>query len=333
MENSRPFFSIIVPVYNSEEYLSDTIKSVSAQAFKSFELLLINDGSTDGSEKIAEDFIKTDKRIKLFNKENGGVSSARNEGINNATGEYLIFIDSDDKLGKDALSEIFNQATCKIDLMVANAYCEGVGSEKIRNVLFRKEICYQNISLEETKERCQNLSSMCIGIYRREFLIKQGLLVDENLTSAEDTDFFFSSLLAAQSVKIIECELFEYRHNEDSVSNNLSYKQIRDVMCVCRKYLRLLVEDKIKGINQDKAITFFTEKYLQFSVKIGNCQVKEEKKELLDALSKDLELLKKATVHKKLLRLYQRSLSILGPRISVFVFCTGLDMKKRIRND
>jgi len=93
---SQKTFSIIIPVYNVEGYLSQCLHSILNQTFTDFELLLVNDGSTDASLKICNDFKESDSRIIVIDKENGGASSARNEGIQNATGEYLIFVDSDD---------------------------------------------------------------------------------------------------------------------------------------------------------------------------------------------------------------------------------------------
>ena len=88
--------SIIVPVYNTEKYLRCCIDSILVQTFADFELLLINDGSTDSSGTICEEYALEDRRVRVFHKENGGVSSARNVGLDNARGEWITFVDSDD---------------------------------------------------------------------------------------------------------------------------------------------------------------------------------------------------------------------------------------------
>lgn len=90
--------SVIIPVYNSEKYLNECIDSVLSQDFEDFELLLINDGSTDKSGKICDEYAKKDKRVNVFHKENGGVSSARNLGLKYAKGEWIAFVDSDDRV-------------------------------------------------------------------------------------------------------------------------------------------------------------------------------------------------------------------------------------------
>ena len=95
---SNPLISVIIPIYNCEKYLSECIESVINQTYKNIEILLVNDGSIDNSQKLCEKYAKADLRIKLFNKNNGGPSSARNVGLNHSTGEYIAFVDSDDVL-------------------------------------------------------------------------------------------------------------------------------------------------------------------------------------------------------------------------------------------
>lgn len=98
--------SVVVPIYNVEDYLSECIESILNQTFKDFELILVNDGSTDNSLKICNEYLKKDERIQIINKENGGLSSARNSGIDVAKGEYIIFIDSDDLINKNMFEKM-----------------------------------------------------------------------------------------------------------------------------------------------------------------------------------------------------------------------------------
>lgn len=97
--------SIIVPVYNAEKYLSRCIDSILAQCFTDFELLLIDDGSKDGSGKICDEYAEKDKRVKVFHKVNGGVSSARNLGLDESEGKYITFVDADDYLLPETITE------------------------------------------------------------------------------------------------------------------------------------------------------------------------------------------------------------------------------------
>ena len=104
----KPLISIIVPIYNVEKYLSRCINSVLSQTFPDFELLLIDDGSTDKSGYICDGYAQKDSRIKVFHIENGGVSAARNYGLDNARGEWITFVDADDWIDKDMYYKLYN---------------------------------------------------------------------------------------------------------------------------------------------------------------------------------------------------------------------------------
>lgn len=133
--------SIIVPVYNAEKYLANTLDSIIRQSYKNFELLLINDGSTDKSKAICDKFALKDRRIKVLDKNNGGVSSARNYGLSVAEGEYVIFIDSDDYLTADMLETLVNDiestksdvAICGFWHVTEDEYKKICAGEKLHN--------------------------------------------------------------------------------------------------------------------------------------------------------------------------------------------------------
>ena len=101
----NPSISIIVPVYNSEKTLNRCVDSILSQTFQDWELLLIDDGSTDRSGKLCDEYALKDQRIKVFHKKNGGVSSARNIGLDHAKGEWITFIDSDDEIPKNTFTD------------------------------------------------------------------------------------------------------------------------------------------------------------------------------------------------------------------------------------
>lgn len=123
--NSQPKISIIVAVYKAEAYLQKSIASVLSQSFRDFELLLIDDGSPDNSGKICDTFAKQDSRVRVFHKQNGGVSSAREMGVNQACGEYIIQLDPDDWVDSDMLEEMYKYATkIKVDMVVCDYWVE-----------------------------------------------------------------------------------------------------------------------------------------------------------------------------------------------------------------
>ena len=102
--------TLIIPVYNKKKYINHCLDSISAQTFEDFEVLLVDDGSTDGSAEICDEFANNNARVRVIHKQNGGVSSARNRGIEEAGGKYVVFCDADDEFPPDALSDLYAAA-------------------------------------------------------------------------------------------------------------------------------------------------------------------------------------------------------------------------------
>lgn len=115
-----PKISVIVPVYNTEKYLHRCVDSILAQTYTDFELLLIDDGSTDGSGAICDELAQKDSRVRVFHQENGGVTSARKLGVKKSRGDYIYFVDSDDSIYNNALDVIYACMTDEYDLVVSN---------------------------------------------------------------------------------------------------------------------------------------------------------------------------------------------------------------------
>lgn len=122
LKMSSPIISVIVPVYNAEKFLHRCIDSILVQSFTDFELLLINDGSKDSSGRICDEYATKDSRVRVFHKENGGVSSARNLGLDNAKGEWIAFVDADDYIDKDFLCN-YNDRKENVDAVVQSVIC------------------------------------------------------------------------------------------------------------------------------------------------------------------------------------------------------------------
>src|SRR5690554_7275643 len=121
VDEKQVMISVIIPVYNSEKYLHKCIDSVLAQSYTNFELILVNDGSTDGSGKICDEYAEKDERVRVFHKDNGGVSSARNIGLKNSSGDYIIHADSDDLMLSGALESLYYEAKqSNSDIVIGN---------------------------------------------------------------------------------------------------------------------------------------------------------------------------------------------------------------------
>lgn len=114
----NPLISVIVPVYNTEKYLRKCLDSICGQTYRSLEILCVNDGSTDGSAAILEEYAAKDNRIKVIIQANGGLSAARNTGLEHATGEWIMGVDSDDYIDCDTIEKVLNEDSLKADVIV-----------------------------------------------------------------------------------------------------------------------------------------------------------------------------------------------------------------------
>lgn len=125
--------SCIIPVYNTQKYLPRCIESVLAQTFVDWEMLLIDDGSTDASGSICDEYAAKDERIRVFHKENGGISSARNLGLNYAQGEWIFFVDSDDSLPKTSLESLLARSS-DANIIAGGFFAVGGGCPRTSNL-------------------------------------------------------------------------------------------------------------------------------------------------------------------------------------------------------
>lgn len=212
--------SIIIPVYNGEKYIESCISSILGQTYKNIELVIINDGSTDNTKNILNKY-KTDNRIKIFSNDNHGVSFSRNYGIKKSTGEYLMFVDCDDILVENAISELINimQNNIEIDIIRFNGL-----EEKPNGTLKKLETCIDNEILDGKN------SNYIIGkfintkntlrCYSCLLFIKNSNIIpfNEELKYLEDTLFYIENLCNNKKTYMINKYLYIYKYNENSVT-------------------------------------------------------------------------------------------------------------------
>ena len=186
-----PLVSIIVPIYNVEKYLKRCIDSILDQTFKDFELILVNDGSTDNSEDICKEYEAKDKRIKYFYQDNSGVSKARNKGIENSCGKYIQFIDSDDYVDEIFLDVIVNRfRKDNSDIVFSGFYNEYDNGKIYREKCYEKSIISENI-----QEYCLKLyrndlfGYSCCKTFKSSIIKEFNLRFDENMSYCEDELF------------------------------------------------------------------------------------------------------------------------------------------------
>lgn len=207
--------SVIVPVYNVEEYLIECIESIKNQTYKNIEILLVDDGSKDTSGKICDDYLKKDDRIIVIHKENGGLSDARNIGIKNSKGKYLIFVDSDDTIDKDMCEVLYeNIKKEKSDIAICELYSE----KKLENI---KKLEIKNLSSKEAiKEMlCQKLFDTSAGgkLFRKE-LFNEILFPKGKLY--EDLGTIYKLFEIAKKITYISVKKYYYRRRPNSITTS-----------------------------------------------------------------------------------------------------------------
>lgn len=219
--------SIIIPVYNLEQYLSRCIDSVLNQIYTNLELLLINDGSTDKSGAICDAYAEKDKRVRVFHKKNGGVSSARNIGLKNARGEWITFIDGDDAVETNYYSEWNNLIENNNSDIYLFSHKPGNGefkqmtSQEVLNELIRFNI----------------VPSLWLGIYKREIFKDNNLYLNENIHFFEDYEFLFRIIMHSKRVALYDYCFYNYNQRLGSAN----HMQISDKVMSC-----LLIADSLQ---------------------------------------------------------------------------------------
>ena len=228
--------TIIVPIYNSEKYLKKCIDSLVNQTKKELEIILINDGSTDNSEKIIKEY--KDDRIKYIKNENQGIGITRNEGIAKAQGKYLMFINSDDYLEKNTCELLFNKAEKdNLDMVICDFYREYENGEKKEERI----VNFENTTIKETPELLYKVNlSPWNKLYQTKLIRDNNILFEEEL-KYEDTPFVFISMDKSKRIgKVNKCLNHYIIHNNSETT-------IRDEKCFDIFEIIRIVRDYFEG--------------------------------------------------------------------------------------
>ncbi len=214
--------SIIIPVYNAEEYLDRCLESVYEQSFPSYEVILVDDGSSDSSPLICDRYSATDPRFRTIHKQNGGVSSARNAGMNLAKGEYLMFVDSDDALLPDALERMM-EGVVDEDVIIGG-YTAFIGGVPGKEVLPKKTRSYRGEELnaffdDNIRKNCEMLDAPWSKMFRRKTV--GNLRFDEELCYAEDKLFVFTYLSRCRSAHTCSIPVYAYHIRPGSLGSDI----------------------------------------------------------------------------------------------------------------
>ena len=218
--------SVIIPVYNGEKYLSESIESVLKQSYKDTELILINDGSIDNSLEICQRFQKKDKRIKVITQSNQGLSSARNTGIDNSNGEYLFFLDADDILEEDTLELMHKSIEKKLDTIVVCNF------NKFKKNIVRDEKKYNYGIVNYSKEKYfEEIFLLEKNTYAWGELIPKKMMLGIKFPLGkyfEDMATMYKIILQAKEIIYIEKPLLWYRQHDGSIVSSISEKKSKD---------------------------------------------------------------------------------------------------------
>lgn len=214
----KPLISVIIPVYNVENYLERCVKSILSQTYDNFELILVDDGSVDSSGRLCDDFAQSDARIRVIHKQNDGVAYARNTGLDAARGEYVTFVDGDDYVTVDYLEFLYDMIVngdCEISMCgYSNAYENG----RIVNVFSAAdEIHYTSAAFALSEIFYGRLSaSSCCKMYKRELFDSVRF---EKYTLGEDTFTTYRLLLEVKRVAYSGCSKYFYYYRSDSATH------------------------------------------------------------------------------------------------------------------
>lgn len=206
--------SVIVPVYNAELFLSKCINSLINQDYKKIEIILVNDGSNDNSKTICDEFSLKDSRITVVHRENKGVSSARNLGLEMCSGDFIMFIDSDDWIELNTISTLMNiQDESNYDLIMYGLSREYLELKKTTNQPFNEEIFEnKNQILKALPNFIKNekVNSLCNKLYKSEVIKNKQIFFDESLNIAEDALFNYQVFFEINTLYISEQCFYHY---------------------------------------------------------------------------------------------------------------------------
>lgn len=233
---SIPKISVIVPIYNAEKHLNRCVSSILSQTFVDLELLLIDDGSRDNSKKICDEYAEKDSRVRVFHKLNEGVSSARNLGLDNVHGEWIIFIDADDYWIEDtALKHLYDFAkTNDLDVARGEYISVDIDGNRIEIKDYTSKLTFER-KLLSGNSFLKNV--VCGEFFLVLCLIKRnaivGLRFDENQFFLEDMKFYMQMLLRKQRCGYVQYYFYAYRKIAGSASRTFKIHNLKDSLGMC----------------------------------------------------------------------------------------------------
>lgn len=291
--------SIIIPVFNSEEHICRCLESIICQDYVSCEVILVDDGSTDSSADICDRYSSEYPYIKTIHKENGGVSSARNAGLAEAGGEYVLFVDSDDALSEGALKAFSSAVGHDFAAGAFNVYDGGVFSLTVSSGADRSYTGDDTPSFfDDAMLECGELfRGPWAKLFRSSVIREAGLRFNENLSYAEDKLFVYEYMCHVKSAVSIAAPVYEYFRHEGSLSGGRTTQkrasQLMDVVPLCASAMERLASSfpssaAIRTVYHNDLVCCDLMRILRFFMKHRSVTLTEENLRILyDVLAKD----------------------------------------------
>ena len=251
-----PKISIIVPVYKAENYLRRCVDSILNQTFTDFELILVDDGSPDRSGEICDEYEQKDSRIRVFHKDNGGVSSARNLGLDNVQGEYVTFVDADDWIDADNLSKCSSVITNNMLDLLQYSFKRIDNKGRIMQV---KKISSDVLDLKHYLKK-ENFNMCVWGNFIKTSIIQlNNIRFEESIKLAEDQIFMIETMSMSRRLQSIDSVFYNYFFNPDSATNN---EKTDDMIRSSYRCIELKQKFPLFAKRMDDLVLFFVEKLI-----------------------------------------------------------------------
>ena len=271
--------SFIVPVYNREKTIGRALDSILNQVNNDIEIVIVNDGSTDGTEKIINQYAeKYSNSISYYKKQNEGIAATRNFGIMHAKGEYVMFVDSDDYIEKDFIKKVYNYLEQDLDIIKFKAQCVSEDSNilnKIEGPVFEKQTGENGFNKLVFLDNL--IDSPCVYIFKKELFIKNNLFFKAG-TEHEDFGLIPLILLLAKSMVSLELYGYNYVQTDNSITRNNDYKKtvkkFEDALLHYDNMLQFIKKMDIKEETQENVKRYYTNAIL---LKLETIEKKDRK--------------------------------------------------------
>lgn len=242
----KPFISFIVPVYNVEAYLHQCVDSIINQTCSDWELILIDDGSCDGSSRICDEYARRDNRIKVIHQANQGVAVARNAGLDTVTGVWIWFVDSDDWIELDAVSTLKSNYVKRMGA-ISDLIMFGHIRHEGNQVVLNKEVDKQGVEKDSFLSSQVSFFNPCMA-FKNDVIRKQGLRFTKGIRLAEDLEFQYKYEILCQYPISIAEPLYHYRIREGSATHNNAYRKyaVDDLYLVLKNLYEFIVDHQVE---------------------------------------------------------------------------------------